>query len=270
MSKKSIPDILLTLYVALATLAMLFPILIVIGTSLTPRQFLEFPPSGIDFKWYANVLSSSTWTGSLMLSFQIAALSTSASLLLGVPAALGLRKTSSRWSVTLQTFFLSPLMIPNILIGLALLQTFQKIGIRPSIMTVAIGHTIISMPYIVRYVLASLAGIDPTLERAARIHGASAWRAFRTVTLPLISHGVIAGGLFAAIVSLDDVNVTLFLSQVQLQPFSFRLLGYVEQNANPLGAAAASVLVLIALLLLFACDRIVGINWLFGIKSETR
>ena len=268
--KKTASDLLLTTYVAIATLAMLFPIAIVIGTSLTPRAFLEFPPSGLDFKWYVSVLSSSTWTGSLLLSFQIAALSTCTSLLLGVPAALALRKISSRWSVTLQTFFLSPLMIPNILIGLALLRTFEQLGIRPSIVTLAIGHTIISMPYIVRYVLASLAGVDPALERAARIHGATALRAFRTVTLPLINHGVIAGALFAAIVSLDDVNVTLFLSRVQLQPFSFRLLGYVQQSANPLGAAAASLLVLIALALLFACDRIVGINWLFGIKSETR
>lgn len=268
--KRSLSSWILAIYVTIATLAMLLPIVIVLATSLTPKAFLEFPPSGIDFKWYASVLSNNVWMGSLLLSFQIAIIAVVAALLLGVPAALGLRKIRSNWSLTLQTFFLSPLMIPNILIGLALLRLFEQMGVRGSIVTVAIGHTIIAMPYVVRYVLASLASVDPALERAARIHGASPLMAFRTVTFPLMRHGVIAGGLFAAIVSLEDVNIALFLSQITMQPFSYRLLGYVEQNADPLGAAAASMLVIIAMTLLWVCDRMVGINWLFGIKSEAR
>lgn len=267
---KLFADWTLRLYVGLATIAMALPILIVLGTSLSPRAFLEFPPSGIDFRWYMAVLNNPAWTESLRLSFQIAAIATVSSLLLGVPAVLALRKIRSSWSVTLQTFFLSPLMIPTILIGLALLRTFESWDIRPSIVTVAVGHTIIAMPYVIRYVLASLSSVDPAVERAALIHGASPWRTFWTVTFPLMRHGIIAGALFASIVSLEDVNVSLFLSQIHLQPFAFRLLGYVEQNANPLGAAAASLLVLTAMIMLFICDRIAGINWLFGIKSEAR
>ena len=87
------------------------------------------------------------------------------------------------------------------------------------------------------------------------------------MTFPLIRHGIIIGAIFAFIVSVDDVNIALFLSDVRTSPLSVTLFSYIEQNADPLGAAVSSLLVLIAVVLLAIADRMVGIGWLFGIRD---
>jgi len=125
---------------------------------------------------------------------------------------------------------------------------------------------VIAIPYVVRFVLASLAGVDPALDRAARVLRSGRWRAFRKVTLPLIRHGLIARALFSVIVSVDDVNIALCLSDVHVSPLAVQLLGYVQQTTDPRGAAVASLLMVVALVLIFICDRIACIDWLFGIR----
>jgi putative spermidine/putrescine transport system permease protein len=89
------------------------------------------------------------------------------------------------------------------------------------------------------------------------------------VTFPLIRHAVLAGLLFSFIVSLDDVNIALFLSDTHTTPLPVQLFSYIEQNADSLGAAAASLLVLLACAAVFICDRLVGIEWLFGAKQRS-
>lgn len=112
----------------------------------------------------------------------------------------------------------------------------------------------------------SLGGLDPALERAAAILGASNWTIFRRVILPLVRQGIVAAALFCTIVSLDDVNVALFLSDVRRAPLSVRLFSYILQNADPLGTAVSSILVLIALALIFVCDWLVGISWVLALQ----
>jgi putative spermidine/putrescine transport system permease protein len=248
----------------------LLPIAVVLLASFTPLEFIEFPPSGVSFRWYAEVLADPDWAASLRLSGEIAAGVTMLALMLGVPAALGLRQLRGWAGIALQTFFLSPLMVPTMVIGLALLRLFSAMGIPLSPATIVLGQTLIATPYVIRLVLASLAGLDPALERAASILGASGWMIFRRITLPLIRQGVVAGALFCMIVSLDDVNVALFLSSVRASPLSVRLFSYILQNADPLGTAVSSILVLIALALIFLCDWLVGISWVLGIDTRRR
>lgn len=262
-------DRLLRLYVAFIAILMIAPIALVIGMSLNTAAYLSFPPAGISYKWYGQVLADSTWRDSLWLSLQIGIAVSVLSTALGVTAALGLRSMNNVISGALQTFFLSPLMLPTVLIGLALMQFYQSLGIRASIMTVTLGQLLIACPYVIRLVLASFAGIDTRLERAASILGADAFRVFRHVTFPLIRHAVLAGMLFSFIVSLDDVNIALFLSDTHTTPLPVQLFSYIEQNADSLGAAAASLLILLACIAVFICDRLVGIEWLFGAKQHS-
>jgi putative spermidine/putrescine transport system permease protein len=261
---------LLTSYVSLVTVLALLPIVIVLLVSFTDSDFIIFPPPGFTLEWYRSVLSDPQWTGSLWLSLQIAALVTIFSLALGVPAALSLRTSTGSLATAAQTLFLSPLMVPTIVIGFALLRVSGSLGFGTSAITVALGQTILAQAYVVRLVLASLTGIDPKLERAAAILGSSPWRTFWTVTFPLIRHGIVVGALFSFIVSVDDVNIALFLSNVRTAPLSVTLFSYIEQNADPQGAAASSLLVLIAMALLAISDRIVGVGWLFGIRDGKR
>ncbi len=260
---------LLTAYVMLIAFLMIAPIGIVILTSLNSAAFLSFPPAGYSLKWYGEVLTNSMWSTSLWLSLKIGIAVAVISTGLGVVAALGLRSLNNAASSALQTFFLSPLMLPTVLIGLALMQFYQSLGIRASVMTVTMGQMLIAVPYVIRLVLASFVGIDPRLERAASILGADSLRVFWHVTFPLIRHAVLAGMLFSFIVSLDDVNIALFLSDTHTTPLPVQLFSYIEQNADSLGAAAASLLILLACLAVFICDRLVGIEWLFGAKQQS-
>lgn len=257
----------LAVYTTVMTALVLLPIVIVLLISFTASEYIVFPPPGLSLEWYRAVLSDPQWTDSLWLSLEIAALVTGFSLALGVPAALALRGRGGVLAASAQTLFLSPLMVPTIIIGFSLLRVFSMMNIAASALTVAAGQTILAMAYVMRLVLASLAGVDPRLENAAAIHGSGPWRTFWTVTFPLIRHGIIIGALFAFIVSLDDVNIALFLSDVRTSPLSVTLFSYIEQNADPLGAAVSSLLVLIAVVLLGIADRIVGIGWLFGIRD---
>ena len=257
----------LTVYTTVITALVLLPILIVLLISFTASDYIIFPPPGFSLEWYRTVLSDPQWTTSLRLSLKIATIVTAFSLLLGVPAALALRSGSGFLATAMQTLFLSPLMVPTIVIGFALLRVFSMVDIRASALTVAVGQTVLAMAYVVRLVLASLAGVDSKLENAAAILGSGPWRTFWTVTFPLIRHGIIVGALFSFIVSVDDVNIALFLSDVRTSPLSVTLFSYIEQNADPQGAAVSSLLVIIAVLLLAIADRIVGIGWLFGIGN---
>jgi putative spermidine/putrescine transport system permease protein len=261
---------LLTVYVAVMTALVLLPIVMVLLVSFTASDYIVFPPPSLSLEWYGTVFSDPQWTEALWLSIRIATLVTALSLALGVPAALGLRSGTGLAAAAAQTLFLSPLMVPTIVIGFALLRVFSMLHIGASALTVAIGQTILAIAYVTRLVLSSLAGVDPKLESAAAILGSSPWRTFWTVTFPLIRHGIIVGGLFSFIVSVDDVNIALFLSDVRTAPLSVTLFSYIEQNADPLGAAVSSLLVLIAIVLLAISDRIVGIGWLFGIRNAAR
>lgn len=259
---------LLTAYIAVITTLVLLPIVIVLLVSFTASDFIIFPPPGLSLEWYRTVLSNPEWTSSLWLSLRIATLVTVFSITLGVPGALALRSRTGILAAATQTLFLSPLMVPTIVIGFALLRIISTLGIPVSALMVAIGQTILALAYVVRLVLASLAGVDPVLERAAAILGSSPWRTFWKVTFPLIRHGIIVGALFSFIVSIDDVNIALFLSNVRTAPLSVTLFSYIQQNADPEGAAVSSLLVLIAMVLLAICDRVVGIGWLFGIRER--
>lgn len=270
MGEKNDRGWLLTAYIVVITALVLLPIVIVLLVSFTASDFIIFPPPGLSLEWYRTVLSDPEWMSSLWLSLRIATLVTMLSIALGVPGALALRSSTGVLAAATQTLFLSPLMVPTIVIGFALLRIISTLDIAASALTVAIGQTILALAYVVRLVLASLAGIDPALERAASILGSTPWRTFWKVTFPLIRHGIVVGALFSFIVSIDDVNIALFLSNVRSAPLSVTLFSYIEQNADPQGAAVSSLLVLIAIVLLVACDRIVGIGWLFGIRGDER
>lgn len=256
----------LRIYVAVLAVLMVAPIAVVVMMSLSPERYLQFPPGGISFRWYEAVFADDDWVLSLWTTLRVGALVTALAMALGVTAAIGLHHAKGTVATAIQTFFLSPLMIPSLVTGLALLHFFTDIEVDASTVSVALGQTVIATPFVVRFALAGLVGVDPTLQRAARILGAGPWRVFFKVTLPLIRHALIAGGLFSFIVSLDDVNVSLFLSDVHVTPMSVRLLGYVQESADPLGAAVASLLVIAAFALIFLCDRIAGIDFLFGIR----
>lgn len=254
----------LGLYTLLVCLFILAPILVVLGASLTAAEYTSFPPVGLSLRWYREILEHEEFVQSFRTSVVVALLTAGLATASGTLAALALVRHRFPGRDLVNALFMSPLMLPAIILGIALLQFYTRLGITRTPASLVLGHLILTTPYVIRLVGASLAGFEETLERAALNLGASRWQAFRWVTLPLIRPGLLAGAAFAAIVSFDDVSLALFLASPKTVTLPVRIFTYIEQAFDPLVTAVCSILILVAAAGVLGIERTVGLGRLFG------
>jgi len=244
-----------------AALMLTAPTVIVLITSFTSDYTLKFPPAGYSVRWYRALLESSpeimaaAWT-----SLQIAFAATATGVLLAVMAALALARQRAAWAKLLDAVFMSPLMLPLLAIGLALLVMFSQLGVELSMLTLIIGHVVITAPYILRTTIANYVQIDPMLIESARALGARPWFAFRTVTLPLIVPGISAGAFIAFMASFDNVAISLFLSDARSEVLPIKLWNIIESSLDVRAAAASGVLIFATVLLALVMERLAGLS----------
>jgi putative spermidine/putrescine transport system permease protein len=236
------------------------PIVIVIIVSFSDAAFVYFPPPGLSTRWYAALLASGEFISSFLLSLRLALLVTLLSVTLGTIAALGLTRYDFPGRNWVNTLLMSPLIFPSIITGIALLQFFSTLGISAAFFTLTIGHTIITLPYVVRNVIASLQSTRGNFEEAARVLGASAWQAFIRVTLPLIKPGLLAGGIFAFIISFDNYTISMWLKSAESTPLPLKIFFMVENVMNPSVAAASASMVFLSVLLIVVTEKVVGLR----------
>jgi putative spermidine/putrescine transport system permease protein len=249
------------LLTALSIGLLMAPTVIVLITSFTSGFSLKFPPPGWSWRWYAAL-----WTESpeildaFVLSLKVAAIATSVSIVLAVAAALAIARRREPWARLVESLFLSPLMLPTLALGLALLMLFNLAGTGLSFWTLVIGHVAITAPYVFRTTCASLVQLDPSLLESARSLGASPRYAFSTVTLPLIRPGVLAGAFIGFMYSFDNVAVSLFLSDARSEVLPIRMWHIIESNLDVRAAAVSGVLVAATLLLMIVMERVAGVS----------
>jgi putative spermidine/putrescine transport system permease protein len=239
---------------------LLAPIAIIVVFALNPTPFIQFPPVGVSLRWFEKFLASRDFMSSLALSLQVAAATTAIATVLGAAAALGLARGRLPGANLLSALFLSPLMLPAILTGLALFQAYVLMDVGRPIWGLVAGHVLIAIPYVLRTTLAVLANFDRQLEEAAQNLGASPARTFFEVTLPLIRPGVLAGGLFAFIVSFDQFPVSLFLVAPGRETMPITLFNYLRYDLDGTIAAASMVSIAMALAVVVVLDRTVGLR----------
>ena len=251
-----LPTVLYRLALTLILVFIAAPIVVVFLASVNPSQYLQFPPTGFSTRWWEAALTE-RWMGPTWFSLRLAALTAIIATALGTLAALGIHRGRFRGRDTLQAVLLSPLILPQIVTGAALLQFFALTGLRDLLgfPALLLGHVVITMPYAIRTVTVSLHGLDPRLEWAAQDLGADALQTFRRITLPLIKNGVFAGFVFAFIVSFNDVPISLFLGRPGNQPIPIAILGYVESRFDPSVSAVAVVTIAIVLALIAVGER---------------
>jgi len=246
--------------VVLALVYLLLPIVVLVATSFTATDFLVFPPRGLSLRWYATFVNTPGWLESFRLSLAVAAATTVLTPLIGVPAALVLSRDTFPGRQLLASLLLSPLVLPQVVLGVGLLQYLTLIGLARTFWAILVGHVVLAMPYMIRSVMATLAGVDPTLEEAAADLGASPPVTFFTVTLPLIKPGVIAGALFAFVISWTNVEVTMFFTTSLLNPLPVNIMNYIAYNVDPLVAAISATSVYVSLVFLLLIDATVGLD----------
>ena len=244
----------------LAAIYFLLPLIIIVGTSFTTTAFLRFPPEGLTLAWYAKFLNDPSYLHSLGLSALLATCATATAIFLGVPVALVLARGEVPGARAIAALFLSPLILPPIVIGAALLQFASAIGIARTFGALYLGHVVLLIPYVVRTTLASLARFDPALEEAAQDLGATAPQTFFLVTLPLIKPGIIAGSLFAFIISWINVEISIFNTTALLMPIPVKLFNYIQYNVDPMIAAVSATTIYVAVIVVIVLDRVIGIE----------
>src|SRR5581483_645212 len=199
-------------YLALLFFFLVAPLLIVAVVSLNPEAVVRFPPRGFSLHWFRAVIESATLVQAIANSLRLGALATAISILVAVPAAVALGRYDVPGKHVVEALLLSPLSLPMIVLGIALLFLYSRLGLGLSFGGLLAAHVVITIPYILRCVLAVYRGLDPSLEDSARVLGATPWRAFRRVTWPLLRPGIVAGSIFSFLISFDNVPVSIFLT----------------------------------------------------------
>lgn len=253
------------IFYALATLGLTLltiPAIIIILAGLSSGTYLEFPPQGFSLRWVRAFLSGGLLQ-SYIFSLELAAVATAVATALGLLVSLYLARTKSRGRAYVRAYFLAPLTLPAVVFGFALYVFYIQFvpALTGTFVGLAIGHVIVCTPYVIAVLSGALAGLDDSLEQAARSLGASAWSAFRRVTLPLIVPGIVSSAVFAFVVSFGQFEVSLFLGTPNHQPIPIALYQASRFKFDPTIAGAgvfAIGLVVVSMLVL---------NHLFGLQK---
>ncbi len=266
-------------YFVLVFTVLLAPLIVVVGGSFSAPEsdkvvmsYVEFPPHRLTLRWYAEI--PSTQLRALGFSFALGLAVAFGACMLGVPAALGLARGRFAARPLVGAVLRAPLQIPHVVTGIAFLQLYYALGdfggayVQGSTLGLYIGHLFMATPFVIGSVAAVLTRFNPRFEEAAQILGASRWRTFRRVTLPIIAPGVFTGALYAFIVSFVDVPVAIFLASPDATTFPVELFNAMEQDFNPSSLASASLAAAFAIVLVFVAQRIVGLESLLKSKSK--
>ena len=232
--------------IALNLLILLYlvaPVIVVVATAFTTTAYPVFPPQGFTLQWFERFLGMPEFTEAIRRSALLAFSSTVVATVLGTFSALSLARYRFRGREAISAFMLSPILFPTIVFGLALLVFYSRVGLSGSFAGLVIAHSVLTTPFVIRLVMASLAEFDPAVEEASRNLGAGWWRTFLQVTLPLIRPGVLAGAVFAFIISFDELVVTLFLAGPDMTTLPVRIYTYVEFSSDPTISAISTMLI---------------------------
>jgi putative spermidine/putrescine transport system permease protein len=246
--------------IALIYLFLLAPLLVVLVMSFDTRPYLAFPPAGFSLASYAAVLRNSDFGhaagASVLVGIVVAALALGA----GVPAALTLGRGEWRGRGVAGGLFLSPLLVPHIVLAVGILLVLAPVGLLDTYTGLILAHVGITIPYVIRTVSLSLAGVDRSCEEAARVHGASPFATFRRVTLPLAAPGLVAGGAIAFLVSFDEAVIALFVANTHVNTLPLAIFRYIEFRTDPQVAALSVLLILASILIMLLIERGLGLR----------
>jgi putative spermidine/putrescine transport system permease protein len=248
-----------------------------LGFILTPLVFVSwlaffrqdipsFPPEGYTLRWFANILTQKAFVSGFVLSAEVGLIATAAGLLLGVPASLCLARFRFRGREALNTLLLLPLVVPGVVLGTTIyishieVEIDTGLPITASLASLVLGHILLVIPWCVRLVTASFAGVDPAIEEAAQNLGANPWTTFRRVTVPAIRPGIVAAALFGFVASFGNLEMSLFLVGPGRTTLPIAILQYLEWKIDPTIAAVSVVQILLIGAAMVVTDRYVKLG----------
>jgi putative spermidine/putrescine transport system permease protein len=233
---------------------LVLPTLVIIPMSFNSASSFNFPPKGFSLRWYENFFTNATWLRALGASLQVAVLTMIVASVVGIMAAIGLSKVRFRGKALLENYFLTPLIVPGIVIAVGLYSLFLRFNLLGTLPGFVLAHTVVALPLVIINVMASLQGVDPRLEQASASLGAGRLQTFFSITLPLIMPGVTAGALFAFVTSFDEIILSLFIQSPQLQTLPVKIYNSVTQTNDPTVAAVAVIAMFTSVIVMLAAQ----------------
>lgn len=243
-----------------AVVFLMAPLLVTVAVSFGSSAVFTLPPPAWSSRWYERLWASRDLWPAVLTSLQIAALSTAAALVLGTLAAIGLVRGRFPGRESVVTFLISPLMLPGLVIGIAMLQGFRAAGLREVWTSLLVAHVVITLPYVVRTVVAALSLFDFTLIDAARTLGLPYPAAILRVLVPSLAPAFLTSGLFAFLASMDNYPISIFFTDAWTKTLPIQMLQYVEERPDPTIAAISALLIGLAIVALVVGDRLVGLR----------
>ena len=236
--------------VALVCLFLILPIVFIAALSFVSSQWLIFPPPSWTFKWYQDLFADPRWLYSALTSLKIAAIVTVLSVVIGFLAALGLDRGRFAGRDLLRALFLTPMILPVVVLAVALYALFLKLGLAGTTIAFVIAHLLIALPFSIISIGNALEGFDRSIEDAAILCGANPWEARLRVTVPAISHGIFGAAVFSFLASWDEVVLAIFMASPTLQTLPVKIWTTLRQDLTPVIAAASTLLIAFTILLM--------------------
>lgn len=245
---------------ALFIVFMIAPLVVVIWVSFTPLGYIQAPTTEWSLRWYREIWTNSGFVQSFWLSIGLAFASATLSLAVAVPAALAIARYDFHGRGVLTALFMSPLMIPSVVLGIAFLRFLTAVSITGTFYGMVLCHAVFVMPFVLRLSLASITGMDRQAERAAISLGASNVTTFRRVTFPMILPGLVGGWVLAFITSFDELTVSVFIASPSLMTLPVRLFNHITQTTTPIVASVSAVIIFLSLAAILLLEKVYGID----------
>jgi putative spermidine/putrescine transport system permease protein len=249
-----------------ALLYILTPLIFVTWLAFFRQEIPSFPPEGYSLRWFAAILDQRKFVDGFTLSLEVGVLATVIGLALAVPAALCLARFDLKLRAPLANLLLMPVIVPGVVLGTAMyvfhveVENGLDIDVLGTLYAMVAGHVVIVIPWVVRLVTASLAGMDRAIEEAAQNLGAGPWTTFWRITLPSIRPGIVAGALFGFVTSFGNLEMSLFLVGPGRTTLPIVILQYLEWKIDPTIAAVSVLQILLIGIAMLITDRYVKLT----------
>lgn len=251
--------------VVLAFVFLLVPLLVTSIMAFDARSYLgPMPPTELSLRWFEQFFADPMFVDALKITAMVAVVAVGVALVVGVATALFLDRYEFSGKDALVAFFISPLVVPPVVIGFAMLLFLSQLGVVDGFTRIVCGHVILTTPYTIRATLAGLVGIDRSLTEAAMSLGATEQSAFWEITFPLARTGIIAGAIFGLAMSIDDIAIAVFLVDPTTRTLPVALISSMRANFDLTIAAASLMLIALTVALVLVLDRTAGLNRVVG------
>jgi putative spermidine/putrescine transport system permease protein len=247
---------------------LLLPVIVVTLAAFNDRAILSFPPETWSWRWFLKAIAYEDFQAGFRNGLIVTGWASSIALVVGAAFAIALDRYQFRGKQALETVLLSPLVVPHFTVGLGFLILAAQIGVARGYGVIVACHVVLVLPFVLRSVYISLRSLDRRLEDAAASLGAPPHRVLLTITLPLLTPGLVSGWLFAAILSFNEFTASLFVTAQRTQTLPVALYNYVREYADPSMAAISVMYIVITATLLTFANAFLGLAKVLNIEHR--